>query len=42
MSLKPNRLAGANLVTHALNFVTVSSRRRADRTFFCMSEDRAS
>lgn len=42
MSLKPNRFAGADLVTHALNFVTISSLRRADRTFFCVSEDRAS
>lgn len=42
MSLKPNRLAGVNLVTHALNFVTASNLRRVDKMFFWMSDERAS
>lgn len=42
MSLKANRLAGVNLVTHALNFVTASSLRRVDKMFFWMSDERAS
>lgn len=31
-----------NLVTHTLDFVSACSLHRADRTFFCMSDERPS